>query len=88
MNKEFLIPEPSLDLIQRAEQVKSSSTKLGQTTNEERQRALMAMADALQVHSKEIIQANHEDSNTHLPHLLELWITANWRKSRKGWRTR
>ena len=61
MSNNFVVPEPSNELIQRAEQVREAASDLGQRSNKQRQSALMSMADSLEVHSSEIIQANIED---------------------------
>ena len=61
MNNDFKIPEPTTELLQRALQARSAATDLGQTTDEQRQNALLSMADSLRRNSAEIIQANEED---------------------------
>ena len=61
MNSDFLVPEPSDELIQRAKQVKESALLLAQTGDEERQSALISVADSLQLCSSEILKSNAED---------------------------
>ena len=61
MENLLVVPEPSPDLLQRARAVRTSASALSQTTDKQRRLALNAMADALGLRSKEIIQANLED---------------------------
>ena len=55
------VPEPSSDLLQRAVAVRRSSRDLAQSTNDQRKSALISMADALTLRSREIVEANLED---------------------------
>ena len=61
MTNEFLVPQPSTELFQRAEKVRQAASELGQCTNKQRFEALIAMANSLQAHSNAIIQANLDD---------------------------
>ena len=61
MNSDFIVPEPSAELIQRAQLVRESASKLAQTKDEERQSALISVADSLHLCSSEILAANLED---------------------------
>ena len=55
------VQNSSNDLLNRAVVVKQASRSLAQCTNEQRQIALVAMADSLSSKSKEIVDANSED---------------------------
>ena len=61
MNKSTSVPYPSDDLLLSSSRVREASVSLGQCSNEQRQQALTAMADALMSHAKSIIEANLED---------------------------
>ncbi len=63
MKSQTNIPDPSDDLIRRASLVKEASLFLAQSTNEQRQAAITAMADALLLKSNEIVAANEKDLN-------------------------
>ncbi len=66
MKSSSVVPEPSPDLFQRAFLVRRSSIHLAQSSDIQRQSALLAMADALATRSREIVQANVEDINRSL----------------------
>jgi len=66
MKSSSVVPEPSPDLFQRAFLVRRSSIDLAQSSDTQRQSALLAMADALATRSREIVQANVEDINRSL----------------------
>lgn len=55
------VPEPSADLLRRAESVRRASVELGQNSNQKRQQALAAMASSLEAHADRIVAANVED---------------------------
>ena len=57
----FEIPIPGEELLLKADQIKLSSTKLSQTDNNVRVRAINMMADFLEKNSKKIIDANSAD---------------------------
>ena len=57
----FEIPKPGNDLLEKANQVRLASIKISQTQNHNRIKALNCMADYLEKHSKEILEANFED---------------------------
>ena len=57
----FEIPIPDEELLLKADQIKLSSTKLSQTDNDVRVRAINMMADFLEKNSKKIIDANSAD---------------------------
>ena len=57
----FEIPIPDEELLLKADQIKLSSTKLSQTDNNVRVRAINMMADFLEKNSKKIIDANSAD---------------------------
>ena len=61
MKKSTSVPYPSDDLLLSSSRVREASVSLGQCSNEQRQQALTAMADALTSHAKSIIEANLED---------------------------
>ena len=63
MNNIFEVPQPSSDLLKKADQVRSASVIISQTENQIRIKALNLMADYLEKNSKEILDANHEDFN-------------------------
>ena len=55
------VPEPSADLLRLATKVRRAAVDLGQSPNQQRQQALMAMAASLEVHADRIVAANAED---------------------------
>jgi len=60
----FQVPQPSNDLIIKADQVRLASKKISQTENQNRIKALNFMADYLEKNTKEILDANNEDYQT------------------------
>mgnify|MGYP001374901371 CR=1 FL=1 len=70
MTDPYVIPEPTNDLIERSLAVKRASTALSQSSNKQRQAALLAMANSLEAKASEILKANMDDvsraSNTGL----------------------
>ena len=63
MNNIFEVPQPSSDLLKKADQVRLASVIMSQAKNQTRIKALNLMADYLEKNSKEILDANHEDYN-------------------------
>ena len=57
----FEVPKPGKDLLGKADQVRLASIKISQTKNQNRIKALNFMADYLEKHTKEILEANSED---------------------------
>jgi len=57
----FEVPQPGNDLLEKADKVRSASIKISQTENQNRIKALNIMADYLEKHTKEILEANSED---------------------------
>jgi len=57
----FEVPQPSNDLLGKAEKVRLASIKISQTENQNRIKALNFMADYLEKNSKEILEANNAD---------------------------
>ncbi|MBO6973437.1 MAG: glutamate-5-semialdehyde dehydrogenase [Prochlorococcus marinus CUG1434] len=57
----FEVPQPGNDLLEKADQVRLASIKISQTKNQNRIKALNFMADYLEKHTKEILEANIED---------------------------
>ena len=57
----FEVPQPSNDLLEKADKVRLASIKISQTENQNRIKALNFMADYLEKNSKEILDANNED---------------------------
>ena len=57
----FEVPQPSNDLLEKANQVRLASIKISQTENQDRIKALNFMADYLEKNTKEILEANTED---------------------------
>lgn len=55
------VPEPSAELLRLATAVRRAAIDLGQTTDQQRQQALAAMAAALQAHADRIAAANAAD---------------------------
>ena len=55
------VPEPGPELLRRAAAVRRSATALGQCGDQERQAAVLAMADALEAGRAEILAANQAD---------------------------
>ena len=59
----FEVPQPSNDLLEKANKVRLASIEISQTENQNRIKALNFMADYLEKNSKEILEANSEDYN-------------------------
>ncbi len=57
----FEVPQPSNDLLKKADEVRLASIKISQTKNQNRIKALNFMADYLEKNTKEILEANNED---------------------------
>jgi len=57
----FEVPQPSNELLEKAEKVRLASLKISQAKNQNRIEALNLMADYLEKNSKEILEANNED---------------------------
>jgi len=57
----FEVPQPSNDLLEKANQVRLASIKISQTENQNRIKALNLMADYLEKNTKEILEANNVD---------------------------
>ena len=57
----FEVSQPGNDLLEKADQVRLASIKISQTQNHNRIKALNCMADYLEKHTKEILEANFED---------------------------
>jgi len=57
----FEVPQPSNDLLEKANQVRLASIKISQTENQNRIKALNFMADYLEKNTKEILDANNKD---------------------------
>ena len=57
----FEVPQPSNDLLEKADKVRLASIKISQTENQNRIKALNFMADYLEKNSKEILEANNAD---------------------------
>ena len=57
----FEVSQPGNDLLEKADQVRLASIKISQTQNHNRIKALNCMADYLEKHSKEILEANFDD---------------------------
>jgi len=57
----FEVPQPSNDLLEKADKVRLASIKIGQTENHNRIKALNFMAEYLEKNSKEILEANDAD---------------------------
>ena len=57
----FEVPQPSNDLLEKADKVRLASMKISQTENQNRIKALNFMADYLEKNSKEILEANNAD---------------------------
>jgi len=57
----FEVPQPDNDLLEKADKVRLASIKISQTENQNRIKALNFMADYLEKHTKEILEANSED---------------------------
>ncbi len=57
----FEVPQPSNDLLEKAEKVRLASLKISQIGNQHRIEALNFMADYLEKNSKEILEANNAD---------------------------
>ena len=55
------VPEPSPELLQLAMKVRNGAMDLGQTTDSQRQLALLAMAASLEADAEAIVAANTED---------------------------
>ena len=61
MKNDSSVPQPSSDLLEKASIVRRSAVALGQTTDAQRRFALSSMADALDLRSIDIINANVTD---------------------------
>ena len=61
MTDSFYVPEPSENLLRRAESVRRAALLLAQETKDQRAKALRAMADALALRAQDIVFANQED---------------------------
>ncbi len=61
MTNIFEVPQPSNDLLEKANQVRLASIKISQTENQNRIKALNFMADYLEKNSQEILEANNQD---------------------------
>ncbi len=61
MTNIFEVPQPTNDLLEKAENVRLASIKISQTENQNRIKALNSMADYLEKNSKEILEANNAD---------------------------
>ena len=57
----FEVPQPGNDLLEKANKVLSASIEISQTENQNRIKALNFMADYLEKHTKEILEANNAD---------------------------
>ena len=57
----FEVPQPSNDLVEKADQLRLASIKISQTQNHYRIKALNFMADCLEKNTEEILEANNED---------------------------
>jgi len=57
----FEVPQPSNDLLEKANKVRLASIEISQTENQNRIKALNSMADYLEKNSKEILEANDAD---------------------------
>ncbi len=57
----FEVPQPGNDLLEKADQVRLASIKIGQTENQNRIKALNLMADYLEKNTNKILEANNED---------------------------
>ncbi|WP_320676538.1 glutamate-5-semialdehyde dehydrogenase [Prochlorococcus sp. MIT 1300] len=55
------VPEPSKDLLHRAQKLRLAANSLAQKSDTERRKALLAMANQLAVRASEIVSANKED---------------------------
>ena len=55
------VPEPSPELLSLAVGLRRAATDLGQTSDQQRREALLAMAQSLQSHADAIVAANLED---------------------------
>ena len=53
----FEVPQPGIDLLEKADQVRLASIKIGQTNNHSRIKALNFMADYLEKNTSEILEA-------------------------------
>jgi len=57
----FEVPQPDNDLLEKSERVRLASIKISQAENQNRIKALNFMAEYLEKHTKEILEANIED---------------------------
>jgi len=57
----FEVPQPSNDLLEKANKIRLASIEISQTENHNRIKALNFMADYLEKNSNEILEANNED---------------------------
>ena len=55
------VPEPSADLLLLATAVRRAAVGLGQSSNQQRQQALLSMASSLETHADRIVAANADD---------------------------
>ncbi|WP_411876002.1 glutamate-5-semialdehyde dehydrogenase [Vulcanococcus limneticus] len=55
------VPDPSPELLQRAAGVRRAAMALGQCSDQQRRKALLAMATALEAHAEAIVAANRAD---------------------------
>ncbi len=61
MSTNFSVPDPTSQLVKVAESAKKASILLGQSTNEQRCKALTEMANALNANADDILKANIQD---------------------------
>ncbi len=61
MSTNFSVPDPTSQLVTVAESAKKASILLGQSTNEQRCKALTEMANALNANADDILKANIQD---------------------------
>jgi len=61
MSTNFSVPDPTSQLVKVAESAKKASILLGQSTNEQRCKALTEMANALNANADDILKANVQD---------------------------
>jgi len=61
MTNIFEVPQPTNDLLEKANKVRSATIEVSQTENQNRIKALNFMADYLEKNSKEILEANNAD---------------------------
>ena len=61
MNYSSSVPEPSPELINSASDTRNASASISQSSNKQRQDALMAMAESLLSSKNKILNANNKD---------------------------